>query len=187
MPTSTTSSSLSLISPAYLAEQKKLHESGYGGRGFKWTDVVLHLMAHFHARDVLDYGCGQGTLGQHLRTAGLRESQVTEYDPAIRRFQEIPLYGSDLVVCTDVLEHIELEYIDNVLRHLRDLTQIRLFTVISLVGTEKRLSDGRDAHILIRDVPWWLAKFESHGFAFDYIVDNPKPEKQFAAVWKKTP
>jgi hypothetical protein len=54
------------------------------------------------------------------------------------------------------------------------------------VPTEKKLSDGRQAHILIRSVEWWNYQFEEYGFALRETVkgrDPKKDHKQFAAVW----
>lgn len=178
-----------LISPEYQAEQKRLHDDprGYGGRGSKWAEVVAGLIETTGAESVLDYGCGQGT----LETATLklmrpgRRMHWRNYDPALKELRELPKEPFDLVVCTDVLEHVEPEKIGAVLTHLRTLTRVELFTVISLVPTEKKLSDGRQAHILLRPIPWWVEVMEGAGFIpWRNGFPNPKPEKQWVQAWK---
>jgi hypothetical protein len=62
------------------------------------------------------------------------------------------------VVCTDVLEHIEPELIDNVLDHLKDLTRKVAFLAIATRPARKNLADGRNAHLIIQPSSWWLAK-----------------------------
>lgn len=176
-----------LISREYLREQRKLHASprGYGGRGSKWAEVVLELAAMYQCETVLDYGCGQGSLAAAI-AASSSQVDVSEYDPAIEGKDKPPNGKFDLVVCTDVLEHIESDKIHAVMRHLASLTGRAIFVVISLVETNKRLSDGRQAHILIRSEDWWKVMFDSHDFVFARIVtgrDPSKDHKQFAAVF----
>lgn len=175
-----------LISSAYLAEQKILHAAprGYGGRGSKWSAVVVELAGVYQCATVLDYGCGQGSLARSLPTTLL----VDEYDPAIPGKDTPPSRPFDLVVCTDVLEHIESDKIHAVMRHLAYLTARAIFVVISLVPTAKTLTNGQQAHILIRSIDWWKYQFAEHGFVYARDVkgrDPKKDHKQFAAVFKR--
>jgi hypothetical protein len=59
----------------------------------------------------------------------------------------------------DVLEHIEPEYVDAVFDHLEDLTEVVLFATIHTVPAKKELSDGRNAHLTVQPMEWWLPKF----------------------------
>lgn len=172
-----------LISVDYRHEQMRLHAAprGYGQRGHKWSSKVNELAWVHGCVSVLDYGCGQGKLGESLQLAG-RVTDLREYDPAIEGKEALPV-PADLVVCTDVLEHIEADKIGAVLTHLCALPRKVLFVVISLVETAKQLSDGRQAHILLRSPEWWLEQFERRGFQ---VLQTPlvKPEKQWVAVLK---
>lgn len=176
-----------LISAEYLAEQKRLHADprGYGGRGDKWVNVVGCLISDRGCTSVLDYGCGQGTLYRAMKGHVIDGIQWRNYDPAQEAWNHLPVKPYDLVVCTDVLEHIEPEKITAVVRHLRSLTRVELFTVISLVETAKTLSDGRQAHILLQDENWWTHMMQSEGFERTAIeFPNPKPEKQLVTSWR---
>lgn len=171
-----------LISLDYLSEQIRLHGEprGYGGRGRKWADTVEGLARQFNARSILDYGCGQGSLGLELRRRGWL---VAEYDPAIIGKADLPS-PADLVVCTDVLEHVEPDRIWQVVQHVSSMTIAQAFVVISLVPTAKTLTDGRQAHILLRSVEWWRTMLRAHGFVI--VEELPiKPEKQWVAVLEK--
>ena len=175
-----------LISDAYLAEQRALHAAprGYGQRGDKWAPTIKGIAARHHATSVLDYGCGRGSLALALPELG-----IVEYDPAIEGKDEPPSRTFDLVVCTDVLEHIESDKINAVVEHLSSLCERWLVAVISLVPTSKTLSDGRQAHILLRSVEWWTCMMESHDLILRATLQGPDPNKaskEFAALFKRT-
>jgi len=171
-----------LISPAYREEQVRLHRQpkGYGGRGRKWSTQVNALVWTYQCESVLDYGCGEGSLAATLAISA-RCKDIRQYDPAVECFELLPA-PADCVVCTDVLEHVEEDKIEAVLDHLCGLTRKVLFVVISLVETAKTLSDGRQAHILLREPPWWKSRLAARELELRDELDI-KPEKQWAAVW----
>jgi len=167
-----------LISPKYVVMQRLLHGQprGYGGRGDKWAHVVVALLAEYGASSVLDYGCGQGSLKRAVMSeprAGLR---FDEYDPAIPGKDGMPTFA-DLVVSTDVLEHIEPEKLDAVLAHLRALARKAVFVVVSLKDSNKVLADGRNAHLIIRPAKWWLKRFVEAGFTIRRAPDVARKKK----------
>lgn len=180
----TTSSphSPNLISPAYLEEQRRLHADprGYGTKGRKWADQVADVARQFGAcASILDYGAGQGSLGAELRARGF---VVADYDPAVESMAAPPA-PADLVVCTDVLEHVEPDKVDAVVDHLGELARVAAFVVISLVPTAKTLSDGRQAHISLHPSGWWAARL-SRRFRVVEVL-KVKPEKQWVVVLQK--
>lgn len=169
-----------LISQAYLAEQKRLHADprGYGGKGGKWASVVLGIVNEFGAATVLDYGCGQGSLAVALHGAGFK--WVTEYDPAIPGKDKLP-HQADIVVCTDVLEHMEPELLETGLIHLQSLIRKAALVAVSVVPTAKTLSDGRQAHISLHNRDWWMMTLQRF-FDVGRVLDDWKPEKQLVVV-----
>ena len=144
-----------LITKSYAALNRSLHSKGsYGRNGDKWASRVSELVDRLQPSSILDYGCGQGALGRALGHA------VSEYDPAIPGKDEPP-QPADLVICTDVLEHVEPECLQSVLDHLRDLTTGALFAVISTRPAKKFLEDGRNAHLIVRSWGFWEAELAS--------------------------
>lgn len=147
---------MKLISPDYLKEQRTLHAKAYGSSGHYWLGHVLELCEIIQAKTVLDYGAGKGTLGPYLKRYGLK---YTPYDPVT--FPTRPTGLFDLVVCLDVLEHIEERYVDEVFKDLRDFTSMALFANVSTRPSSKSLSDGRNAHICLHDYEWWKPRFKT--------------------------
>lgn len=149
-----------LISEDYRQLNKQLHADNprYGNDNFGWSKYALDLVSNNGYRTVLDYGCGKGKLKEALANA---DCLVSEYDPAIEGKDSLP-EPAELVVCTDVLEHIEPVHINAVLKHLREMTQKRLFVTIYTAPAVKTLADGRNAHLLVKPGIWWRKKLLEH-------------------------
>lgn len=170
-----------LISDDYREINMRMHaEKNYGAGGSNWVDKVEQLRDAIEQSrvgtddegkliKVLDYGCGQGTLGAALGNP----EWFREYDPAIPGKDEAPTTVSDLVVCTDVLEHIEPDKLDTVLKHINAMSRNLVFLSISTVPAEKHLPDGRNAHISLHDSKWWREKLESVPFLIAQLQEHP--------------
>lgn len=100
------------------------------------------------------------------------------YDPAVARFSKAPL-PAEMVACIDVLEHIEPEYIDNVLTDLVRVTEAVLFASVDMGPAVKTLTDGRNAHVLQRPMSWWLPKFMER---FDVQTVQKTSEHSFFVI-----
>lgn len=149
-----------LISNSYRDVCLKAHAEGkkpWGADGWKHAASVAKFAKEIGAKTILDYGCGQGRLRMSLEQAQ-QPYDVFEYDPAIEGKSQLPK-PADLVACTDVLEHIEPEKIDNVLEHIWKLANKGVFLVVSTRPANKILPDGRNAHLIVEPATWWLAKF----------------------------
>lgn len=151
---------MKLISDAYIQENARLHEAneGYGSNGGRWVTAVIFAAQKAPAKTILDYGCGKGALRQALSWYYM---DAVEYDPAIPGKDMRP-EPADLVVANDVLEHIEPEYLDNVLRDLHRLSRVALFAVISTRPAGKLLPDGRNTHLIVQNGDWWRGQIEKY-------------------------
>jgi 2-polyprenyl-3-methyl-5-hydroxy-6-metoxy-1,4-benzoquinol methylase len=153
-----------LISDAYIKENRELHAKprGFGQSGRKHAAEVIGVASLLEIQSILDYGAGGGT----LRTAMVKQGwtgEIREYDPAVPGMDAMP-EPAELVVCTDVLEHVEPECLDAVLSHLYQLTQRTAFLCISTVPSSKGLSDGRNAHLSVWPSAWWQRRIERQGW-----------------------
>lgn len=141
-----------MISENYKKLNEEAHNhAGYGTSGVKYVAQVQALAMAIGTQDILDYGCGKSTLANNL------PFKIKQYDPAIKKYAKLP-QAADIVVCTDVLEHIEPEYLEEVLAHLQSLIKKRGFFVIATRPAKRILSDGRNAHLIQEDAQWWLSK-----------------------------
>ena len=145
----------SLISQEYLQQNAMLHTApaGYGGGGYKQLNSVLKFAIETESKSILDYGCGEGTLKKAIKESGW-EHYVGEYDPAIYHKAVLPK-PADLVVCSDVLEHIERDKICNVLCHIGRLAKKGIYLYIATRPANKFLPDGRNTHLIVEGWKWW--------------------------------
>lgn len=140
------------ITPEYTEIMRKLHQNPvYGILGRRHKEVVLKLAESLKTRSIMDYGCGKGTLGSSL------PFPIWEYDPAVYGKDRVPR-PADLVLCLDVLQHVEPEMLNNVLGDLNRCSKVCVFAVIGVGSSDKELPDGRNAHLIQEGKDWWEKK-----------------------------
>lgn len=165
------------ISKEYLELNEQLHKTNktYGSKGDRRYNDVIELIEKTKSETILDYGCGKGQLVDKLKKEGW---SVSGFDPAIEEWNTPP-NPSDFVVCTDVLEHIEPEYLDNVMNHLNQLmNKGGYFVIANRYDSSKLLSDGTNPHKIVKDLPWWLDKFHEHFFDCQIFIKKSKVRKE---------
>lgn len=145
-----------LISPEYAALNREMHATKvtYGVSGGIWARQVAAFAAGLEARTILDYGCGRGLLKPAMMALPVNFA-VDEYDPAIEGKTDKPAYA-DVVVCGDVLEHIEPDCLYAVLDDIRNIARRGVFLVVATKLAAKHLPDGRNAHLIVEPSAWWL-------------------------------
>jgi hypothetical protein len=141
-----------LITESYRQEQEALHAKGnYGTASLQYGEFVSSLVEATKSKTLLDYGCGSM---QNLKTVLDCDVLYLGYDPAVEQFSRKE--PSDLVVCIDVLEHIEPDLLENVLDDLLMLAGKWGFFTIHTGPAVKTLTDGRNAHLIQKPASWWL-------------------------------
>jgi hypothetical protein len=147
-----------LYSPEYQKQQEKLHnqEEFYGVKAGEYGEIISMMVDRMEIDHLLDYGCGKAqSLTETLKPN--RPLKYQAYDIGVPEYADPPI-PADMVVCIDVLEHIEPEYLENVLDHLEELTEVILFATIHTWPAGKTLDDGRNAHLTQQPYSWWLPK-----------------------------
>ncbi len=158
-----------LISAEYADLNRRLHRENlaYGVGGGRHAETVLKLCSGMGSTSVLDYGSGKGYLAKAL------PFPIWEYDPAVPGKESAPR-PSDLVCCTDVLEHIEPEKLAFVLEDLRRCTRKVGYFVIHTGPASKTLPDGRNTHLIQEGLQWWQAKLSAYFTVGKIIPRGPE-------------
>jgi Glycosyltransferase GT-D fold len=139
-----------LSSPRYRKMLEEMHQRKDWGRDAKKHSAAVRAYAEaLGATAILDYGCGKEALAKSLP-----DLKVMGFDVGIPEKRALPK-PADLVVCLDVLEHIEPKKLDNVLDHLVRLAGKGLYLVIATRPANASLPDGKQAHLLVKPAEWW--------------------------------
>ena len=181
---------MTLISPAYVAQLQALaaKEPMWGTSSRTALDELPALSeAVKHAGNVLDYGCGRGGLVSAINAHNARGRWTTRamgYDPRnlARWPMPLPIWRGrfGLVTCTDVLEHVEREYVNAVLKDIaswvRDdgtiFLSVATTPAIAVLPATDKLPE-RNAHITIENQDWWRAEFDKAGIVVSEITTTP--------------
>jgi hypothetical protein len=158
---------MTLFSPAHIENQKKIHEDcpAYGHTSLVFAPMVSELVNSNQVNALLDYGSGLGKLGENLELDS--ELAISLYDPA---FPDIasPPEPTEMVVCVDVMDNVEVDSIDAVLDDLQRVTERLGFFAIN-TETADRQELNIEASQSLYPVEWWLPKildrFELHYFS----------------------
>lgn len=158
---------MALITDDYREQNRLLHDKSwkYGSKGWRNAAIVRDLMHRYGATTVLDYGCGKAGLASKLG------SIVRNYDPAIEKYSAAPS-PADIVVCADVLEHVEPECLDDVLRHLSSLTLKAALLQIACRSAQEHLPDGRNTHQIVESPEWWMDRLLPHFTLTRFALDD---------------
>jgi 2-polyprenyl-3-methyl-5-hydroxy-6-metoxy-1,4-benzoquinol methylase len=146
----------------------------FGGR--EYSLEVLNLIKKHKFQTLLDYGTGNGGMSTYTDRKILnladRKVKVKLYDPYSNnpnyRFPPASHHKFDLVSCTDVLEHILPEDIDDVIWALVRSTKKMLFCTVACYPASKRIVNekGKEVfeqslHTIVQPRRWWEEKFDA--------------------------
>ena len=164
-----------MITDEYRELNRQLHadRKDYGRSSSRWAPVVMNLCSQIESTDVLDYGCGKAELNLHL------PFELKKYDPAIKKYEAKP-EPADIVVCTDVMEHVEPQFIDNVLDDLVRLSPHLCLLNVATRLAVKTLADGRNAHISHHPIEWWMPKIRERW----EVLETQATEGEFTCTLK---
>lgn len=162
-------------------KKEKARGKPWGMSARKYFKQIRGMVQELGARDILDYGCGQCTLTQELRKAGI-QTPVYEYDPCIEEKMNNK-QKADLVVNTDVMEHIESDLIENVLWDIWNHANKGIFFVIATVGSSEWLTPDINAHQTVESPVWWLNKLEET-YGCDIVFGQLQPKRLWVRIYK---
>ena len=116
------------------------------------------------ARTMLDFGCGKGDayrspdkLHHYLV---FPRAAVKLYDPAFGMYNKMPSGTYDLVVCSDVLEHIPEPEVDEFIARLFGYARRAVWASVCCRAASKNFPGTEtNVHVTIQPYEWWAAKF----------------------------
>lgn len=124
----------------------------YGDSADLHFDIIAREVIRLNPKSVLDFGCGRSGLAWRFWNDGKRS--IHQYDPAIPKFKEEPP-ECDLVLCTDVMEHILMRDVDRIFEEIKRKSKKVIFT-ISMKPARRKLFDGRNAHVTLLTKTEWI-------------------------------
>ena len=151
----------------------------YGVPGVcKGVQVVQHLLSGFYKFSIgvpfeqarfLTVGSGNGFEFVQLRKNGFNAHNFDLYIPPVPMIQENSTQGSmldmpfkdkefDVLISTEVMEHIPLEECDIVLKECRRVANVAIFSIATIPD------HPFDTHVNVQTGLWWLNKFKEIGF-----------------------
>ncbi len=126
----------------------------------KFRNLCKEKISKKNINTLLDYGGGgsdwdepnfEPTTGETAKQF-FKIEEVNKFEPARNLMEKKP---SDCVICIDVLEHIFIADVPNVVNELFSLSKNLLIINVACYKAAAILPNGENAHITIRSPVWW--------------------------------
>lgn len=144
-------------------EYKRMANTGLHFRGLsvvQHADQIHQLILDTGSKTLLDWGCGGGDQYREPHMLHKRWGvEVKRYDPNFAKFCIKPNKVYDGVICTDVLEHLKENRVDELIGNLFRHARRFVFASVCCRPATKTFGNGRNVHVTIRPFGWWYAKF----------------------------
>ena len=162
------------ISGSYKEALQTKHSTdpNWGASRRQWgaPDYVEQIKKRGYVNTILDWGAGKGQMRKLLKKEA-PHIVYTPYDPGMPEYDVLPDGPFDMVISTDVMEHIEPDLIEETLRQMWNRTK---YVLIQNIACSKAGSnflygpyEGQNVHLIIEDTDWWV---ETHKRA----IQDPK-------------
>lgn len=149
-------------------------EMAAGGGAFRGLSILQHkaeiiaLVRKHKAKTLLDYGCGAGEAWREPhrlhKELGLRWFDVQLHDPAFKHHDEPPHGRVDGVLCSDVLEHVPEDELDELVGTLYRHARLFIWASVCCRPAKKLFPDGvTNLHVTLHPLEWWRELFDKHG------------------------
>lgn len=149
------------ISEDYAKQLNQLHSKKklVLGHGVSPPQKLVEVIKKYNPDTILDFGCGTGNMLKVVQET-FPDFKVLGYDPGTDNYKNFPEHPIDLIYSTDVLEHIEPEFVDETLDNLFLSADIQYHN-IACFPAKKKLPDGRNCHLIVEEPNWWLEKIRN--------------------------
>lgn len=169
--------------------------------GKNWISI-LKKFNFSKVKTALDVGCGIGEAVKMMRKIGIEAEgiDISQYALPVWEKNEVDKYcyvcsadempfpdnKYDFVSCTDVMEHIPEEGVQDVLKEIYRVGNNSFLFIISLISAVHKLPDGSEPHVCVKSEHWWFDELEKAGFHVgDSHVshDAEKGDEKFAVIF----
>lgn len=138
------------------------------------ADKAVEVMGVTKKDSVIDFGCGSGRGGNRIsELVGCFVKQVDFADNCRDADAILPFEVKDLSkpirlhakfgYCTDVMEHIPPDQVDQVIKNIMDCVWSCFFQ-ISLIHDDMGVLIGQHLHLTVKPFEWWEATFDRLGY-----------------------
>ena len=167
-----------------LIEATKFHatnqEHWIGEALAEYKHQIFNLIKENNIKTILDYGCGKAKfhsiLFNNRKVPGSPMGiNMTPYDPAVAQFSNKPTGQYDLVLCIDVMEHVQEDKIDEVLKDIFTYSN-KVFLTITCYPATQILTNNKNAHYTVKEPGWWKEKLEPYNGKYITIFQT-KPNR----------
>lgn len=136
---------------------------------------------YFKPKTAYDIGCGTGQLTFLFNRLGIDCLGIDKSEFIINKnkiygnyyqvgdINNLDLPKRDLVMCIDILEHLDYTELDKVLSDLKKLGNNFLFSV-PIKGTPE--ADGDRTHKIKEERRWWINKLQEKGYKIEETPEN---------------
>lgn len=122
-------------------------------------DIINKIIQKHSCNTLLDYGCGKAFLYSKKIYNKLIKKYFL-YDPYYFRYMKKPQEKYDITVCTDVMEHVKITDINNVIKNINNYSKKVIFFSISTIVAKKKLPDGSNAHVSLLKKTQWIKRIK---------------------------
>lgn len=145
----------------YINQYKILHKikKNYGKTSLNLYDEIEKIINIITPTTILDYGCGKSKLVDYIKKN--KNIKTYKYDPAIRKYSKLLKRDVDMIICTDVLQHVPLYDLDRVLNEITKKCKYCLF-YIKCTNHSTILPNGNFANCTIHNKNWWKNKLNNY-------------------------
>jgi len=152
-----------LISDEYRAKIESVTQKmPWGGDVVGSVPRIYKYASEHNCKSILDYGSGKSDFLKTMeRDHPDHGFQINQYEPARPELAGDPI-ASDMVICVDVLEHIEPDKLDNVLDHIASKTNKIFYFKVCLVDSFNSFEDGTNLHLIVEPKEFWLDKLSKY-------------------------
>ena len=133
--------------------------SFYGSSSDVFLNDIYGIIRKRDVKSIVDFGCGRSDLLGHFWNDGARK--LTRYDPAIPKYKRMPDERHDLVICSDVMEHILKRDVERIFYEIKKISNDVIFSIAQKLA-RKKLANGMNAHVCIESEAWWANLIRRH-------------------------